>query len=269
MNSINISIIQTANVYDHIGRKKRHSHYIEFEEKEKIRASYALTRFTVYKSACEKEQEFIDMVLNFCKNTVITHVHFTSEGIFFQSLNSKFHDNIVDGLLCRVIAGKSKRNSHSLNDENCSVLEKPRTDYIGHSYKLLHNNGNALKVSLYTISDNKGGTFLLNNSKKHGIYSVDTGKCIAKKREHIMQFNFDNGFLSTSSLVPGINFDKSFRDVEDVYNYLTAINTLSKKTIYSDAGLLTILKCIRVYKMRWPDCNKTIKAAKLMLRKNV
>ena len=84
-----------------------------------------------------------------------------------------------------------------------------------------------------------------------------------------MQFNFDNGFLSTSSLVPGINFDKSFRDVEDVYNYLTAIKTLSKKAIYSEAGVLTILKCIRVYKMRWPDCNKTIKAAKLMLRKNV
>lgn len=269
MNSINISIIQTANMYDHVGRKKRPTYYIEPEDKEKIRASYPLTRFTVYKSACEKEQEFIDIVLEFCKNTVITHVHFTSEGIFFQSINNEFNVNIVDELLSKVIAGKSKQKYRDINDENKSILEKPHSDYIGYSCKTMHANNKILKVSLYTISDAFGGTFLLNSSKKHGVYSVATGKCIAKKREQIIRFNYDNGFLSTSSKVPGINFEKTLQDIEDIYNYLTVINTLFKKTIYSDAGLLTILKCMRVYKMRWPDCNKTIKAVKLLLQRKV
>ncbi len=263
---MNISIIQQANTNEFIGKSKRHHWTVTDEEASIIRNSYALTRFTIIKSAREKEEEFINYILDYCKNTTVEYVHFTSEGIFFQS-GAPINVNSLNSLLETIIAEKSKRAINEGVDPNCSILSQsvPLRHYlncIGFAIKDLHVGLNILRVKLCTALDYQGGTFLLKNSTRHGIYEVSTKKLIASKKKEIIDFNFKHGYVSTASRVPGVNFSATFETIKDIYEYIQLISQSSKKTIYTNVGLSAILKDIKNLKLQWPNSKDTISTIK-------
>lgn len=276
MEKLNISIIQTTNTNYCIGIGKRRYWGLEKDEIDKIRASWKLVRFTLIKQAEEMERRLIDHVLTFCQNTPYKWVHFNSKGITLQSDKPVYHNPsevyTTSLLFDSIIAGKSKK-AIQLGFENDSVLytmEKYRSQnqgMIGMASKDTHRTQQAVRFSLHSIVEDRGGTFLLVNSKNHGIYDVQTKQQIAKNRNQIIAFNYQKGFLSTSERVPGINFEYDNSDLVAMHEFIAVLqNSAANKSRYFDAGIQTMLKDLRVGKIRWPEYNKFVKIAKSALK---